>query len=190
MILSLVISIHDYIFTVQRNLSFIISNQGSIFTLLLNSFSTMRPKGRLVVPRKGNKIGRDNYLKRATASAQRKLEIDKFNQLKANYSALAAASIVKQRKLEDGLIMSLIQQNMSFDEIRAMFKCGNSRIKRVRDIMEDPTVLDKKRPTPKHALKKDDITALKEHLSTYETEDGFPCAHRRARKFFIVQGLT
>ena len=150
----------------------------------------MRPKGRLVVPRKGNKIGRDMYLKRTPATAQRKLGIDKFNKLKANYSALAAASIVKRRKLEDGLIMSLIQQNMSFDEVRAMFKCGNSRIKRVRDIMEDPTVLDKKRPTPKHALKKDDITALKEHLSSYETEDGFPCAHRRARKFFIVKGLT
>ena len=25
---------------------------------------------------------------------------------------------------------------------------------------------------------------------TFETEDGFPCAHRRLRKFFIVQGLT
>ena len=150
----------------------------------------MRPKGRLVVPRKRDKIGRDNYLIRATASAKRKLGIDKFNQLKANYSALAAASIVKRRKVEDGMIMSLLQQNMSFDEIRAMFKCGNSRIKRIQDIMDDPTLLDKKRPTPKHAIKKEDLTALKEHLSSYETEDGFPCAHRRAGKIFIVQGLT
>ena len=149
----------------------------------------MRPKGRLVVPRKGKRIGRDVLLKRAKDSAKRKLGADKFKQLKT-YSALSTASILKRRKLEDGMIMALLQQNLSFDEIRAVFSCGNSRIKRVRDIMEDPTILDKKRPTPKHALSKEDHAALKEHLSTYETEDGFPCAHRRARKFFCHPGFN
>ena len=142
------------------------------------------------MPRKGKRIGRDVLLKRATDSAKRKLGADKFQQLKTNYSALSTASILKRRKLEDGMIMALLQQNLSFDEIRAVFSCGNSRIKRVRDIMEDPTILDKKRPTPKHALSKEDLAALKVHLLTYETGDGFPCAHRRARKFFIIQGLT
>ena len=86
--------------------------------------------------------------------------------------------------------MSLLQQNLSNLEIRQLFQCGNSRISKVRKIMEQPALLNNPRPKPHHAVVQDDLDALERHLMTFETEDGFPCAHRRLRKFFIVQGLT
>ena len=66
---------------------------------------------------------------------------------------------------------------------------GNSRIKRVRKIMLDPSLMARKRPRPPHAVLEEDIQNLKNHLGTYETEDGYPCAHRRPRKFFVKPGL-
>ena len=150
----------------------------------------MRPKGKLVVPRRGNKLGRDLLLKRATECAKRKLGSARFLKMQSDYAALSSVSSSSRKKMEDGLIMACLQENLSFDAIRSVFGCGNSRIKRVRDIMENPSLLDKKRPTPKHAIINDDIMALKNHISTYETEDGYPCAHRRPRKFFIIEGLT
>ena len=56
--------------------------------------------------------------------------------------------------------------------------------------MDEPTILDKSRPRPTHAVTQNDLDAITTHLSSFETEDGFPCAHRRLRKFFVVQGLT
>ena len=56
--------------------------------------------------------------------------------------------------------------------------------------MKNPKLLKKKRYTPSHAASDKDIVNLKQHLGTFETEDGFPCAHRRPRKFFVEQGVT
>ena len=88
------------------------------------------------------------------------------------------------------MIMALVQQNLSFAEIRSIFRCGNDRIRRIREIISNPKVLQKKRPAPKHAITDEDLEVLMDHISGYETEDGYPCAHRRLLKFFIVQGLT
>jgi len=150
----------------------------------------MRPKGKLVVPRKGKKLGPDVTLKRAADSARNKLGLKTFQNLQANYASLSTASNRKRKRFEDGMIMTLLQQNLGNGEIRSLFKCGDSRIKRVRNIMENPNLLEKRSPTPKHAITTEDLMALKAHLSTFETEDRFPCAHRRAGKFFIVEGPT
>ena len=144
----------------------------------------------MVAPRSGKRQGPDIKLLRATESAKLKITPARFEKLRASYVALSAATARNRKKLEDGMIMALIQQNLSCDQIRSVFGCGNSRIKRIRNIMKEPTLLDKKRPSPKHAVRKEDLENLKEHLSGYDTEDGFPCAHRRPRKFLIVQGLT
>ena len=125
----------------------------------------MRRKGRLVAPRKRKKLGRDLLLKRATDSAKEKLGTNKFLRVQANYAALSTASSCDRRKLEDGLIMAALQDNLSFDQIRALFGCGNSRIRRVRNIMDNPIILDQKRPSPDHAFNKEDIEALQNHIS-------------------------
>ena len=150
----------------------------------------LRSKGKLVAPRVFNRPEPVEILKRAEASSKLKLGLENWEKLRANYLALSVASKRKRKRLEDGLIMALLQQNLSFAEIRSIFKCGNTRISRIKNIINNPKVLEKKRPIPKHAITDEDLKVLMEHISGYETEDGFPCAHRRILKFFIVQGLT
>ena len=103
---------------------------------------------------------------------------------------LVAQSPKSNRSLIDGMIMGLVQQNLSNREIKQVFRVGNNRIDRVRVLIENPELLNKPRPTPKHAATPEDIDRLKAHLGKYDTEDGFPCAHRRPLKFFLKQGLT
>ena len=150
----------------------------------------LREKGRLVVPRSYKRLDPEQVMERADASAKIKLGEETHSKLLANYSALSMASKRKRKKLEDGMIMALLQQNLSANEILSMFKCGNSRIRRIRNTIDNPTILEKKRPVPKHAVTEEDLKDLVAHISTYETEDSFPCAHRRILKFFILQGLT
>ena len=90
----------------------------------------------------------------------------------------------------DGLIMSLLQKNRTNTKIRAVHKFGNSRINRIRKVMKNPTLLISKRPRPVHAVTNEDLVYLRNILATFDTEDGFPCAHRRPRKFFVQEGIT
>ena len=86
--------------------------------------------------------------------------------------------------------MNLIQLNLSTNEIRGMFRCGGYRINRLRKILDNPDSLKSQKRVPAHAVKRKELISLKKHLETYETEDGFPCAHRRPLKYFTLQGLT
>ena len=93
------------------------------------------------------------------------------------------------KSLADGLIMSLIQRNLSNRVIRTTFGCGTSRIMRIRLLMTQPEQSKVIRKPPIHAVTAEELEDLKQHLLTFETEDGYPCSHRRLRKFFVKQGL-
>ena len=90
----------------------------------------------------------------------------------------------------DGMIMNLANLNLSNTMIRAVFGCGISRICRIRRVMKNPELINRRSNVPSHAVKKADIDALKAHIATLDTEDSFPCAHRRPQKYFIEPGLT
>ena len=83
----------------------------------------LRSKGKIVVPRSYKRLDPEQVLVRAEASAKIKLGEENYSKLRANYSALAAAS-KRKKKLEDGMIMALLKQNLTGGEIRSMFKCG------------------------------------------------------------------
>ena len=88
------------------------------------------------------------------------------------------------------MIVCLLQQQLSYRQIRAVLGCGKGRIKRVRDTLKNPVLKNKLRKTPHHAATEEQKGDIKRHLRTYETEDGFSCSHRRQRKYFVIQGLT
>ena len=90
----------------------------------------------------------------------------------------------------DGMIINLIQLNLSNNMVRAVFNCRISGVTRIRRVMENPELINSRRYTPIHAVSKEDLDALKAHLATMDTEDSFPCAHRRPQKYFIESGLT
>ncbi|KAJ1401941.1 hypothetical protein B484DRAFT_338817, partial [Ochromonadaceae sp. CCMP2298] len=46
------------------------------------------------------------------------------------------------------------------------------------------------RPPPSHALTEEQIAAIVAEKDHWVLEDGFPCAHRRPRQFFVEEGLT
>ena len=91
----------------------------------------------------------------------------------------------KDQSKGDGMIISLLQLNLTGLEIRAVLGCGGSRIARLRH----PQVAPKKFK-PKHACTEEDLKRISDHIETYQLEDGFACAHRRQKKYFTEQGLT
>ena len=150
----------------------------------------MQRKGKLAKKRNIRKLTPDQRSERAKKRVVDKLGIREYEKLQNQFKTLAAQSSKSCKSLIDGLIMGLVQQNLSNREIQQVFRVGNNRINRVRLLIENPELLKKERPTPKHAATPGDIDRLKAHLGKYDTEDGFPCAHRRPLKFFLKQGLT
>ena len=149
----------------------------------------MRPKGRLIPIRKCRKITKQESAERAKGRVIQKIGKNEYDRLKQNWESMGRSNPQVGHSLVDGMIMSLIQQNLSNREIMVVFNVGNPRINRIRLAIRNPETLKKPKLKPKHAASDIDIQRLKNHLATFDTEDGFPCAHRRPRKFFIQQGL-
>ena len=86
---------------------------------LINKVLVMlRKKGRLVAPRNTKKMSEEQKKLRAISRAKQKLGgEDKWNKIKLQYSKLRETKPVNHESLADGLIMSLIQRNLSNNEI-------------------------------------------------------------------------
>ena len=147
----------------------------------------MRRKGKLVAKRNVKSMTSSQL---AARSKKRVIGVSEYTRVRKQFETLVANRSRKGETLIDGMIMGLVQQNLTNREIREVFNVGNNRIDRVRRVTANPGLLKAERPKPKHAATPDDIHHLKAHLATYDTEDGYPCAHRRPMKFFLKQGLT
>ena len=150
----------------------------------------LRKKGKLVAPRNVKKMSHDEKIHRAILRAQQQLGGESnWKKLREQYNALYTSKPENYESLADGLIMSLIQRNCSNIMIRETFRCGGPRIRRIRKWMANPHLQKIERKPPPHAVTKKQLDELKNHIRSYDLEDGFPCAHRRPRKFFVQQGL-
>ena len=144
----------------------------------------LRKKGRLVSPRDVKKMTEEGKLKRALGRAQEKLGgVDNWTNIQKQYKTVIETKPHNFESLADGLIMSMVQRNLSNIMIRT------SRITKIRNLMRQPHQQRRIRKPPPHAVKAEELEDLKTHLLTFETEDGFPCSHRRPRKYFVKQGL-
>ena len=74
-----------------------------------------------------------------------------------------------------------------------MFGIGGYALDRLREEMADPTLRERKLAPkiPSHAFTDEDKERLKQHILTWnpQLEDGFPCAHRRLKRFFTKEGI-
>ena len=75
----------------------------------------------------------------------------------------------------DGIIIGLIQNNLSNGEVRAVLGCGTSRVTRLRNFLKHPESAMKPRAKPKHAVNQSDLDNIKRHLESFDTEDGYSC---------------
>jgi hypothetical protein len=93
--------------------------------------------------------------------------------------------------VSNGIIATLLSQNYSFNSIRMLLGCGMSKITRVKEDMQNPNRLaEKKKQIPWHAATKEDLERIKECKKDWALEDGFPCAHRRPREYFVEENVT
>lgn len=150
----------------------------------------LRKKGKLVAPRNVKKMSDEEIKNRAKLRAQQLLGGESnWKKLREQYNTLYRSKPANYASLADGLIMSLIQRNFSNLMIRETFRCGGPRIRRIRKLMANPHLQKIERKPPPHAVTEKQLDELKNHIRSYDLEDGFACAHRRPRKFFIQQGL-
>jgi hypothetical protein len=86
----------------------------------------------------------------------------------------------KERTIQDGIILSLIDQGLSQIQIRMFLGIGGTRIERVRHYEKTP------RKAPSHKFSDKTILYVREVVSKWNTEDGFPCTHRKPRQYIIL----
>ena len=96
---------------------------------------------------------------------------------------------------QDGMLIGLIGQGLSEQEIRSFIPVGGYKMARLRNEIKDPSVREK-RLTKKigpHAFTDADIQNLCDFVQSLEAadkfEDGFPCSHCRIKKHFKEEGL-
>ena len=128
----------------------------------------MRAKGRLVAKMNVRSMTPEETAKRAKGRVIEKLGKSEYDRMLKQYLTPSELNTTESQSLIDGMIMSLIQQNLTDRMIRQVFAVGNNRIKRIRKIIKNPELLVKKPFVPKHAASSADIGRIKAHLATYD----------------------
>ena len=151
-------------------------------------------KGRLVPPRRTQKLSRREQEavreKNALKEAKSKLGDEKFRSLQSRWSALDTGNGGRDQATANGMIVCLIQQELTMREIRAVFGCGKGRIKLIREKLRNPSKFASQKKPPHHAASRLEKEEIKRFIRSYDTEDGFSCSHRMQRKYLVLQGLT
>ena len=125
----------------------------------------MRAKGKLVALRKSKKLTEEERRARALERAKGKLGLDETNRIQKLFQSLNVVGN-NSRSVLDGVIMSLLQRNLSHNQIRAVTGIGGPRIDRVIRVMKNPSLLNKNRPKPVHAVITEDLNNIKMNLQT------------------------
>jgi hypothetical protein len=119
---------------------------------------------------------------------------ESLNALKETWNTMKTRYGEAEWEQGEGVILGLMVQGYSNQEIKALLGVGGSRVSRLKKIHKDGTWdgSHTRRPmkVPHHALSSDDLTAFIEDCKTWELEDGFPCSHRRPRQYFVEAKLT
>ncbi len=128
----------------------------------------------------------------ADAAIKRELGETVYQEMKAQWILLNESKLPNDKHIADGMIVTLISQGFSQIKIRAVLDgLGGHRMQRVTDeylLPSDDRVSTRKPPS--HAFTSEDITRIKSCYDTWELEDGFPCAHRKPRQFFVDASHT
>ena len=128
--------------------------------------------------------------KNALEAAKKKLGSEQVVELQNRQSQLDTSNGGNDQETGNGMIICLLQQNLSHRQIRAVLGCGKGRIRRICKELRNSKRKNKQKKTPSDAATVEHKEKINRHLRTYDTEDGYSCSHRRMRKYFVVQGLT
>ena len=129
----------------------------------------------------------------ALAHIIKSLGQEEANNIRMTYSSLESSGKTLNSDdwgISNGIIATLIGQNYAYNSIRMLLGCGMSKIQRVKRDIENPNRLMANRHAPWHAATEEDLNRIKSCKRTWELEDGFPCAHRRPREYFVEENVT
>jgi len=87
----------------------------------------------------------------------------------------------------DGLIISLINQDLSEIEIRSFLNVGGYRIARIRAELKDPSLRERLRVLPPHVFTQEDRDRIQDFVDAQASENGFPCAHGRIKTYLLEE---
>jgi hypothetical protein len=107
--------------------------------------------------------------------------------MKSTWAQLETQFGGKDWEKANGIIINLRNLGASEIELRSVFNVGSSRVHRLDHYDPEQDVGPK---VPAHAFSAETLAFLKEVADTWETEDGFPCVHRRPRHYFTEAGIT
>ena len=128
---------------------------------------------------------------RALMRAKGRLGEEEFNRIVDLWERLQTYQFGNEHDEADGIIMNLLSLNFSQIEIRAVLKCGATRIDRVNKARNNPEATRQKiRPPPPHAATEKDLQNIQDCQFDWKLENGFPCPHRRPRQYFSESGVT
>jgi hypothetical protein len=149
------------------------------------SHGRLRPvSAPVVTDRRGNALKRvEKKLGKALIAAYQS-EWARLSQAVQPHSREAAAA--------DTFLITLLMQKLSHYEIQAILPVGAGRLVTLGKVKTGELPLCRERPTciPSHAFTQEQIQAIKDDYINWELEDGYPCAHRRIKQYFITPGTT
>ena len=183
-----------------------VKNMLSMLNLLLISHQTMRPPqpqlggSACLKARRNTKVSSTEELKlksRERAASKLKGKDDVLVRLTDLYRSLGKGIKPVQCHYEnqDGMLIGLIGQGLSEQEIRSFIPVGGYKMARLRSEMKNPSLREKrlsKKVSP-NAFTDTDIQNLCDFVQSLEAadkfEDGFACTHRRIKKYFKEEGV-
>ena len=139
--------------------------------------------GRQRKPKKNWNSKKVNAVKRLKG----RFSLEELNNLRQLFKDLTDT---KAEEEADGIIMTCMNMGMSTIEMNALLNIGTYRITRLRKRVNLGTDYVKPVHPRSHKFPAETILFLKEHMKSWEVEDGFPCPHRRPRQYLLEEGIT
>jgi hypothetical protein len=147
--------------------------------------------------RKRNKpISKEEREKRALCRAYDILGKEEAIAQQSAFKALSPHQYSADWSQGNGIILSLLLANVPQLSIRLLLRCGGYRINRILAEHKDPSMNRGRRygVQPWHAATPEDLQKVNDCMMIWEEggqlEDGYPCAHRRPRRYFVSEGTT
>ena len=87
----------------------------------------------------------------------------------------------------DGALMVMILMKLSNIEIQSFIPVGGSRLSRVRKLDKKQITKNRKRS---HAMSAKSVMFFCDFMESLDLEDGFPCAHRRPKRYIVSDNVN
>lgn len=146
------------------------------------------------LPKRQRKKPPANSKVNAYEGACKRLGKEEVLRLRAQWEEMDTKFGGKEFEQGEGMVISLLKQGLSHVMIRAVLGVGGYRVSRLQKVLDkgiETLHTRRERAKPKHAFTDAEMKTFLDYCEqTWELEDGFPCSHRRPRRYFVEQKIT